>query len=340
MKSFEQINNAYRSVFQPGKMTLGVFFAIESYSGSVPNMLNQVELAKRAEEVGFSALWFRDVPMHVPAFGDVGQIYDPWVYMGYIAAHTTKIALITGSIILPLRHPIHVAKAASSIDQLSKGRLILGVASGDRPQEYPAFNTDIKIRAELFQDAFHTIRQLNGDFPHINSLFGKTSGDIDLLPKSTGNRIPLLVTGHSGQNVEWIAKNSDGWIYYPRNIRSQETLVNQWRSTLKNLDLVPKPFSQSFYIDLVENPLAEPTSIHLGYRLGRNWLLKILYELQSIGVNHIVFNLKYGSRRAADVIEELGEFILPHFNADIGFSKYISDPTELSEEKNEPFLLK
>ena len=312
MKSFEQINKAYNIVFQPGKITLGLFFPIESYPGNIPTMLHQVELAKRAEEIGFSALWFRDVPMHVPTFGDVGQVYDPWVYMAYMAAHTTKAALMTGSIILPLRHPIHVSKAAASIDQLSKGRLILGVASGDRPEEYPAFNMDINFRRELFQDAFHCIRQLNEDFPHINSVFGQLSGDIDLLPKSTGSKIPLLATGHSGQNLEWIAKNSDGWIYYPRSVRAQEALVVQWRGTLQALGLADKPFAQSLYIDLVENALAEPVPIHLGYRLGRNWLLEMLYELQHVGVNHVALNLKHGSRPAAEVIEELGEFILPH----------------------------
>ena len=329
MKSYEQINNAYNSVFQPGKLTLGLFFPIESYSGSIPTMLHQVELAKRAEEIGFSALWFRDVPMHVPSFGDVGQIYDPWVYMGYMAAHTTRVALITGSIILPLRHPIHTSKAASSIDQLSKGRLIVGVASGDRPQEYPAFNKDINIRTELFQEAVQFIRQLNEDFPHIHSRFGQISGDIDLLPKSTGSRIPLLVTGYSGQNLEWIARNSDGWIYYPRNVRAQEALVTQWRSTLQILGLPDKPFSQSFYIDLVENPLAEPTPIHLGYRLGRKRLAELLYALQNAGVNHLVFNLKYSSRPAAEIIEELGEFILPHFNTDIALLKFSSNITQV-----------
>ncbi|MGE5106843.1 MAG: LLM class flavin-dependent oxidoreductase, partial [Sphingobacteriales bacterium] len=72
--------------------TIGIFNPLESYGGSVPTMVNQVELAKRAEEAGFAALWFRDVPLHVPAFGDAGQIYDPFVYMGYIAAHTSKMA--------------------------------------------------------------------------------------------------------------------------------------------------------------------------------------------------------------------------------------------------------
>jgi luciferase-type oxidoreductase len=324
MKSFEKINNAFNSVFRPGKMSLGVFFAIESYEGSIPQMKNQVELAQKAEALGFSALWFRDVPMHVPSFGDMGQIYDPWVYLGYIAGQTKKISLVTGSIILPLRHPIHVAKAAASIDTLTNGRLILGVASGDRLSEYPAFKKDASEKAELFRDSFNYIRNLEKDFPTINSRLGNVWGDIDLLPKPCGARLPMLVTGFSGQNLEWIAGNSDGWIYYPRNVRQQEMITGQWRKTLQATNSADKPFAQSFYIDLAEDKDASPIPIHLGYRLGRKALLEILYDLYSIGVNHVVFNLKYGSRPAAEVLEEIGEFILPHFLTGNLYSNFIS----------------
>jgi luciferase-type oxidoreductase len=80
------------------------------------------------------------------------EVYDPWVYLGWIAAQTRTIALATGSIILPLRHPLHTAKASASIDQLSGGRFVLGVASGDRPVEFPAFGVDIDKRAALFRE--------------------------------------------------------------------------------------------------------------------------------------------------------------------------------------------
>ena len=323
MKSFEKINDAYNSVFRPGKLSLGVFFAIESYEGSIPEMKNQVELAQRAEALGFSALWFRDVPMHDLSFGDAGQIFDPWVYLGYIAGQTKKISLVTGSIILPLRHPIHVAKAAASIDALTNGRLILGVASGDRPLEYPAFKKEISQRAELFRESFNYIRKLDNDFPVINSSLGELRGDLDLLPKPSGKKLPLLVTGHSGQSLEWIASNSDGWIYYPRNVRVQEVITEQWRTMLQATSSDEKPFAQSFYIDLIEDKDASPIPIHLGYRLGRKALLEILCELQSIGVNHVVFNLKYGSRPAAEVLDEIGEYVLPHFLPQNPFSNSI-----------------
>src|SRR5215212_1181484 len=95
-------NKSYYKMFKPKHLTLGVVFAIEAYEGAIPKMERQIELAQRAEELEFSALWFRDVPLHDPGFGDVGQIYDPWVYLGYIAAQTKNIALGTAAIIFSL----------------------------------------------------------------------------------------------------------------------------------------------------------------------------------------------------------------------------------------------
>src|SRR5229473_3042091 len=79
------LNNAgYRRTFKSGHLTLGVMFPIEAFSGDTPSMSSQVELAQFAEQAGFASLGFRDVPLRDPTFGDVGQIYDPWVYMAYI----------------------------------------------------------------------------------------------------------------------------------------------------------------------------------------------------------------------------------------------------------------
>jgi luciferase-type oxidoreductase len=313
MSGFPKINSAYNQVFNPGKLSLGLFFAIESYSGSIPLMRDQVVLAQRAEKLGFSALWFRDVPLSVPNFGDAGQIYDPWVYMGYIAAQTRKINLVTGSIILNLRHPIHLAKAAASLDQLTNGRLVLGVASGDRPVEYPAFGKNIQYKEEIFRESFSYIRRLNEKYPVINSMHGNMYGDTDLIPKATGNRLPMMVTGHSGQSLEWIAANADGWIYYPRNLQMQAQSIATWRELLKTLKQPDKPFAQSLYIDLADTPEFLPVPIHLGYKIGRKHLAELLHTMESNGVNHVVLNLKYGSRPAAEVMEEIGEYILPQF---------------------------
>ena len=135
-------------MYREGRLTLGLNFAIESYAGAIPEMdvAQQISTAQMAERYGFSAVYFRDVPLNVSSFCNVGHIYDPWVFMGYVAAQKTRIALATGSIVSTLRHPLHLAKAAASADRLSRQRLVLGLATGDRPTKFGAFNDCLEKR--------------------------------------------------------------------------------------------------------------------------------------------------------------------------------------------------
>ncbi|MCG0238728.1 MAG: LLM class oxidoreductase [Firmicutes bacterium] len=304
----------FSRMFQPGRLTLGVFFPIEAFTGSNPTMRDQEALARRAEELGFAALWFRDVPLLDPNFGDIGQIYDPWVYLAHIAAHTRQIALATGAIVLPLRHPLHVAKAAASVDILSGRRLVLGVASGDRPVEFPAFGVDWEARGAIFREALAYIRRAWAEhFPAIDSPLGHLAG-ADLVPKPEGGTLPILVTGYSQQSLDWIARHSDGWVMYPRPPGIQRMIVAEWRrATAAAAPGAFKPFAQSLYIDLSDDPEEPPRPIHLGYRLGRKYLVELLATLQEIGVNHVALNLKYGRRPAREVLEEVGQEVLPLF---------------------------
>jgi luciferase-type oxidoreductase len=315
--SAEAVDNpGYRSIFEPRRLTLGVFFPIEAFSGDEPTMRGQELLARRAEDLGFAALWVRDVPLRDPKFGDVGQVYDPWVYLGWIAAHTRRIALATGSIILPLRHPLHTAKAAASVDRLTGGRFVLGVASGDRPVEFPAFNVDYERRGELFRENFHTIRTvLTQEFPRIRNSYGMLLGDADLVPKPRG-RLPMFITGHSRQTLAWIAANADGWITYPRPLPQQAELALRWRATV--VAVAPgtyKPLAQSFYLDLTDDPNGTPAPIHLGFRAGRNHVLRFFDALRSAGIDHVILNFKYARRNAGELLDEVGREILPHLAA-------------------------
>lgn len=306
--------NIFNNIATKDKLTIGIVFPLETYSGSVAKMENQEELAQRAEQLGFKALWFRDVPFNDPHFGDAGQLYDPWIYMTHIMNHTKNIALATGSIILPLRHPVHTAKSINSLQVLSNGRLILGVASGDRPIEYPAFNQDIYKKSELFRDSFFYIKALQGDYPQYTSkYYGNTNGGIDILPKYKP-KTPMLVTGHSGQSIEWIAEHAEGWLYYPRDFSTLQLTMKKWNGALEKAKHNWKPFMQSLYIDLAKDSNAKPSPIHLGFKSGSDYLIAHLQALESYGVNHVILNLKYGTRPAKELIEEIGEKVITQFS--------------------------
>ncbi len=126
-----QQHPGYARVFKQGHLTFGFIAPLESYPNSPgPTLQDHAQMAQRVDEAGFSAIWLRDVPFYDPNFGDVGQILDPLVYAGYLAAVTTRIAIGTAGIVLPLRDPLIVAKQAASVDQLLGGRFILGLATG------------------------------------------------------------------------------------------------------------------------------------------------------------------------------------------------------------------
>ena len=193
---------------------------------------------------------------------------------------------------------------------------MLGVASGDRPVEFPAFGVDYERRDALFRENLRVIREvLAEEFPTVRSTYGMLSGTADLVPKPAG-RLPILVTGSSRQSLEWIAEHSDGWITYPRPLERQAELAARWRAAVAAAAPgVFKPFAQSLYVDLTDDPDRPPEPIHLGFRGGRNVVFRFLDGLRAAGVHHVILNFKYAARPAEEVLERVGREILPRLES-------------------------
>src|SRR5699024_8807375 len=247
MKQFQN-HRGFNRTFQENKLTVGLFFTLEAYEGSKQEMKleTQKQLANHAEDAQSASLGVRDTPLNDPMFGDVGQIYDPWVFLSYVAAHTERIALGSGSVITSFRHALDVAKFASSVDLISDSRLLFGAATGDRPIEFTAYREDRAERGKLFRESFHVRKEVwNKPYPEVTTERVNLSG-AEFIPKPQVKDIPVLVTGFSGQSLEWIAKNGNGWISFPRNPEEQRKIVESFRSLTDEFS----PFAQSLYIDL------------------------------------------------------------------------------------------
>ncbi|ASJ74001.1 LLM class oxidoreductase [Granulosicoccus antarcticus] len=312
--AFESINAGFDNVFKTNRLSLGLVVPIETYAHSpVPTLNDHLERVQLAEALGFSAVWLRDVPFNVPAFGDAGQQFDPFVYLGYLAAQTRRITLGVASMVLPLRHPAHTAKAAASVDALSGGRLVLGIASGDRPEEYPALDIPFEERGARFRDSVDYIRNMASDSPRFTNPLGQVRGDMDMLPKPVGARLPLLITGGSQQDPEWIARNGDGWMTYPRSIVQQSQVVGDYQARIAAASGKPKPVMQPLYVDLVENPDTPLSPIHLGFRTGVHALRAYLQSLETIGVNHVALNLRFNQSAIEPALQILADELLPDF---------------------------
>jgi luciferase-type oxidoreductase len=308
----------FQRLFQPGALTVGLILPLETHPGRpAPTMQGHVEMAQRAEAAGFGALWMRDIPFYDPAYGDVAQVFEPMVYMAYLAAATSRIALGTTGIVLPTREPLILAKQATSLDQLSNGRLVLGLSSGDRTSDYPMFGIDFPSRGERYRDAYQVLRSVTEErYPSYKSpRFGEAHGRLDLVPRPRHGRIPAIAVGHSQQDLGWLAGNLDGFLAFVPPPAALAGLGNSWRAEVaaaEHEDLF-KPLGIGGYFDLSDDPDHPFERVPGGFRAGRHGLREYLELARAARGSHAALNPKVSRQPYDEIMGQLSEAVLPHF---------------------------
>ncbi|MFB6106293.1 MAG: TIGR03571 family LLM class oxidoreductase [Halobacteriaceae archaeon] len=286
-------------------LSVGLFAPLAGADTDPPRIDRELALARRAESLGVDAIWARDVPTYWPTFGDAGQVYDPWVYLSALAAVTDDVALATGGVVLSVRHPLHVAASAASLDRASGGRLVLGVGSGDRDPEYAAFGVDPDDRGTRFREAVAVVRTVWGEsFPEDASRFGTLDGTVDPLPRPE-SEVPVLVTGHARQDLDWIADHADGWLFYQLPRDTLEGFLADWRAATD----AHKPFVMGLTLELAADPDAGPAHVHQGFRAGADWVRSYLRDLREAGVDHVAVSLR-GDRDPEATLEAFAGDVL------------------------------
>jgi alkanesulfonate monooxygenase len=189
--------------------------ALKNFVGptETPDVDGLLAYAERAEALGFESLWAWD---HVilgvePAF----PILDAVGTLTAIATRTSRIRLGTGILVLPLRNPTVAAKALGTLDVVSKGRLILGVAAGWYAREFDAVGVPFKQRGRLFERNLDILTRLWTE--------DRVSARVDELnlreavmrPRPVQKpRPPILIGGYVDAVLKRVAALGDGWLTY------------------------------------------------------------------------------------------------------------------------------
>lgn len=264
----------------------------------VPDMKEHASRIKLADKLGYRAAWGRDVPFYDPNFGDAAQVFEPFSYQGYLAGITENILLGTAAIVLPLRQPWLVRKSAATLQTLSHERLLLGVASGDRPIEYPLFDVNYPDRGKLFRQ-------------HVDILTGKKDAQlptgVQILPEH--QPIPLFVAGLAQQSPEWIGQHMQGWLAYPGTPIDHTERVKLWRNVAGS-----KPYVSFIHLDFIDDINAPIQRHRFGVKTGRNGLIKELTAMKAAGVNHIGLQFRRNERPIEETLEDISLSVLPEFH--------------------------
>jgi len=187
-------NAGFRRLFGGG-LTFGLGFPLTGERRGTPDPTEEVRLAERAEALGFDGLWARDVPTYWPRFGDAGGAFDPWALLSWPPAPRRSRSARRASSSRS-DTPIHLAKSAATVDRLSDGRVVLGVASGDRDPEYAAFGVDPEKRGEMVRERIAAMRACwREDFPEIDGEWGRTRWRPRRAPEADDGDAPGVADG-------------------------------------------------------------------------------------------------------------------------------------------------
>ncbi|MCZ6463759.1 MAG: LLM class F420-dependent oxidoreductase [Proteobacteria bacterium] len=176
------------------------------------------ECARAAEAAGFDAAFVTDHPVPDDRWLAAGghHTVDPFVALSFAAAATEGLRLQTNVLVLPYRNPFLVAKAAASLDALSGGRLILGVAAGYLESEFAALGVDFAERNELSDEAIIAIKRAWGEEGvAMRGRHFEAAGNTQLPRPVQKPHPPIWVGGNSRRAIRRAVELADGWLPFP-----------------------------------------------------------------------------------------------------------------------------
>jgi probable F420-dependent oxidoreductase len=269
----------------------------------------------RVEELGFDSAWVLEQPV------GAARTLEPITVLAHAAAVTSRIRLGTAVVLLPLRVPVELAKTLATVDQLSGGRLIAGVALGAWRDRYPAFGLTAEGRVRRFEEAVLLLKRLwtepavtfDGEFWQLD--------EASVEPKPVQRpHPPLWFGGNAPAAVQRAARLADGWIgagsastadFAAAHAVLQEALEEAGR------DAATFPVAKRVYVAVDEDPERARARLGEWFRVfyGRPELadrvavfgpreacVEGLAEVVRAGAQLIVLNPVFDEQRQAEIL--------------------------------------
>jgi alkanesulfonate monooxygenase SsuD/methylene tetrahydromethanopterin reductase-like flavin-dependent oxidoreductase (luciferase family) len=187
----------------------------ESMAGVTPRWPDLAEMATCAEEVGFDALWVTDhLVLHPPGSSQSKGIWECWSLLAALAAVTERVTIGPLVSAVGFRHPALLAKQASTVDEISAGRLVLGLGAGSYAKEHRDFGFPFEDRVARLEESLVIVRSLlRGDRTDFDGAHYQIR-DCQLRPNAGRTGVPPILVGclaHRPRMLRLIAQHADIW---------------------------------------------------------------------------------------------------------------------------------
>ncbi len=208
---------------RPIELGLNLPYVEGSLDGRTPRWTDVRAMAQAAESMGFDAVWVSDHVGFGDPEGDWRGAWESWTLLAAVAASTSRVALGTYVLAVPFRNPALLAKMAETLDEVSGGRVILGLGAGWNEPEFSSYGVPFDDRFARFEDGLRVITAMlrTGRSTHDGRTITTRSARLEPRgPRPDG--LPVMV-GAGG----------------PRMLRLTAELAQWWNGNLRSIDEVP-----------------------------------------------------------------------------------------------------
>jgi probable F420-dependent oxidoreductase len=255
------------------------------------------EIAKAADRLGYSHVSCSE---HVIIPTDVAPIrgsryWDPLATFGYLGAITSRVRFATNVLVLGYHHPLEIAKRYGTLDQVTGGRVILGLGVGSLREEFDLLGVPFEDRGARADDALRALRgSLSSLRPEYDGTFYKYS-DVVVDPCARQERLPLWIGGRTARSLRRAVELGDGWVPFGLGADDMGKMIAKARET-------PAWTVRTHPLELVltNNRAADPMADPVGTR-------HIVGRLVKAGATAIQLRLIHHS--AAHFVEQLEAMI-------------------------------
>jgi len=279
------------------------------HMGSIASADNITKAARFAESEGFDSIWVIDrilwpaepqtpyPPSPDGSWPEVYQtVFDPISTLTYVAAITEKITLATGIIDMLYQNPLILANRLAALDNLSKGRLLLGFGNGHSKDEFDAAGVPFEKRGERADEFLQVLNKIWYDdtVEHKGKYYSIPKSVIG--PKPYQKKIPIYLAGFTPKALgRIISSNANGWVGIPQLgiddfKQGQEQLRKVAQENGRDPNSIEYPILT--FPEVSENDLGSDRQPMNG---SIQQIAQDIKEFEKLGVNHVNLVFDFGS---------------------------------------------
>ena len=287
----------------------------------IENVNDALAFGPLAEELRYDSVWVMD---HLFNNGYIRErlddrpYYHPLATLSYLSATTRRVLLGTSVLVLPYHNPVELAKYTATLDQMSGGRVTLGIGVGAMTEEFDALGIPMSERGALTNESIRVMRELwSSPTPSYHSRRWNFD-DLRFSPKPVQQpHIPLWIGGASPGALRRAARLGDGW--HPSGLTPEQYAAGreEVRTLAEQAGRDPDAliWSARIEVEATSGPSSDRAANRAripGGDLEQTALSIAAYR--EAGVEHLVLAINTGDvGRIRSLMEELAEHAIPQF---------------------------